>query len=114
MNPDKPIPNDDQDNDSPMEVIDDVENDPAELRKHPRYPYRKQIDFFAQNRRFVGTIRNIGRSGVFIETQRRFPVGQKLTLALPFVNRNRGAMIKGEVMWSDATGIGVKFKKMKK
>ena len=83
----------------------------SEQRKHKRHKYPKKIDYFANNQRFVGTIKDIGRSGAFIQTAQRFPNGQKLTLALPFVNRAKGSMVKGEVMWSNREGIGVKFKK---
>ncbi len=85
-----------------------------DLRKHPRRPYNKPVNYFAQNQLMEGVIKNICRSGAFIETRHKFTPGQKLTLVLPFINKNQGAMIKGEVIWTNRQGIGVKFKKGKK
>jgi Tfp pilus assembly protein PilZ len=85
-----------------------------DLRKHPRRRYNKSINYFAQNQLMEGIIKNICRSGAFIETRHNFKPGQKLTLVLPFINKDQGAMIKGEVIWTNRQGIGVKFKKLKK
>jgi Tfp pilus assembly protein PilZ len=83
-----------------------------DLRKHPRRRYNKSINYFAQNQLMEGTIKNICRSGIFIQTRHNFKPGQKLTLVLPFISKDRGAMIKGEVIWTNPQGIGVKFKKV--
>ena len=91
---------------------EDVKPD-KEQRKHTRYPYNKSINYFAQNKRFEGVIKNICRSGAFIQSGHRFAVGDKLSMVLPFVKKQDGAMVKGEVIWTDKQGFGVKFKKTK-
>jgi Tfp pilus assembly protein PilZ len=82
-----------------------------EQRKHTRYPYNKAINYFAQNQRFEGVIKNICRSGAFIQSGHKFTVGEKLSMVLPFIKKQDGAMVKGEVIWIDKKGFGVKFKK---
>jgi Tfp pilus assembly protein PilZ len=84
-----------------------------EQRKHTRYPYNKSINYFTQNQRFEGVVKNICRSGAFIQSGHRFTVGEKLSMVLPFVKKQDGAMVKGEVIWTDKKGFGVKFKKTK-
>lgn len=84
-----------------------------EQRKHTRYPYNKSINYFAQNQRFEGVIKNICRSGAFIQSGHKFTVGEKLSMVLPFIKKENGVMFKGEVIWTDEQGFGVKFRKTK-
>ena len=83
-------------------------------RKHQRRSLSKTATCFAKNGIINGRITDFGPSGAFIETKEQFQVGQKFTIALPFVNKGRGAMAKAEVMWKDEEGVGVKFKRPKK
>jgi hypothetical protein len=32
-------------------------------------------------------------------------------MVLPFIKKDNGAMVKGEVIWTNEQGFGVKFKK---
>jgi len=52
--------------------------------------------------------RNISPNGVYIETVETFEVGQLITLALPFKNGKK-FKIKGEVVWADGKGFGIRF-----
>ena len=83
-------------------------------RRHPRISVKKEVDCFSSNRPFKGMIKNIGPSGAFITTDQPFDVGQKFAVALPFVKKGKGALVKAEVIWKNEEGIGVKFKKAKK
>lgn len=82
-----------------------------EKRRHKRIRLSRTVDCFSKNRPFRATVKNIAPSGAFIETDQPFAVGEKLALALPFVRKGRGAMVKAEVVWKNEQGIGVKFKK---
>jgi Tfp pilus assembly protein PilZ len=84
---------------------------PNDKRKHTRYPYNKFINYFTQGRLFEGVIKNICRSGAFIQTSHKFNVGEKLSVVLPFLKKEDNAMVKGEVIWTNDHGFGVKFKK---
>ena len=83
-------------------------------RKHPRLPTSKMVNCFSKDRIFKGRITNIARSGAYIETVEQFQVGDKFAIALPFANKDRGAMVKAEVIWKDEKGFGVKFKRLKR
>ena len=85
-----------------------------ENRRHKRINLSKTVDCFSKNRLFRGTVKNIAPSGAFIETDQAFEIGEKLALALPFVKKGQGAMVKAEVIWKNDQGIGVKFKKVVK
>ena len=80
-------------------------------RRHKRINLSRTVDCFTKSRPFRGTVKNIAPSGAFIETDQSFAVGEKLALALPFVRKGEGAMVKAEVVWKNEKGIGVKFKK---
>jgi Tfp pilus assembly protein PilZ len=82
-----------------------------ENRRHKRIHLSRAVDCFSKDRPFRGTVKNIAPSGAFIETDQPFEIGEKLTLALPFVKKGEGAMVKAEVVWKNELGIGVKFKK---
>ena len=84
---------------------------PKENRRHKRIRVSRPVDCFSRNRPFRGTVKNIAPSGAFIETDQSFRVGEKLAVALPFVKKGEGAMVKAEVVWKNEQGIGVKFKK---
>ena len=80
-------------------------------RRHKRIRLSRTVDCFSKKHLFRGTVKNISPSGAFIETDQSFTVGEKLALALPFVKKGEGAMVKAEVIWMNDQGIGVKFKK---
>jgi hypothetical protein len=83
-------------------------NEKKDLRKHPRRPYDKFTLFTTQNGIFEGSINNISSSGVFLMSESNLEVGQILTLVLPCKN-GKDAKIKGEIVWSNDKGFGVKF-----
>ena len=82
-------------------------------RRHQRIPSFKPVKYFGKKGMYDGIIKNICRSGAFIKTEHDFSIGQKLTLALPFIKKDQNAMVKGEVIWINGEGFGVKFKKIK-
>lgn len=79
-----------------------------ELRKYQRKAYSKRTLFVIQESLFEGMTRNISLNGVYIETVENFEVGQLITLALPFKNGKK-FKIKGEVVWADGKGFGIRF-----
>ena len=82
--------------------------DNKELRKHQRKAYSKPVSFATQDRIFEGLTKNVSPSGVYLEAKENFEVGQIITLALPFKNEKE-FKIKGEVVWSDGRGFGIRF-----
>jgi len=88
----------------------EVEKD---LRRSQRIPLSKTVDYFTPRGAFNGMAMNICRNGAYIETPHVLRVGKRLTIALPFVNKGKGAMVKAEVIWNDKNGFGIKFLKAK-
>ena len=80
----------------------------TESRKHPRKPYSKSVIYAGNNQISEGTSENISPSGIFIKTKDKFKVGQTIALSLPTKKKKR-LKIRGEVVWSNDEGFGVKF-----
>jgi hypothetical protein len=83
-----------------------------ELRRSPRKSFLKPTYFSFENRYYKGAIRNISRSGVFIESDAKFPSGEELKLVVQ--GSNKLALLKGEIVHYNLTGFGVKFKSVLK
>jgi Tfp pilus assembly protein PilZ len=66
-----------------------------DLRKHPRRPY-DQFTLFTTH------------TGIFLMSESTLEVGQILTLVLPCKN-GKDVKVKGEIVWSNDKGFGVKF-----
>ena len=83
-----------------------------ESRKHPRKPYSKSVLYVANNQILEGMSQNISLSGIFLKTKDKLRVGQTIILSLPSKTK-KGLKIRGEVVWSNQEGCGVKFLKKK-
>lgn len=83
-------------------------------RKHKREKTSKHINYTTNNRFYTGLIKDISKTGIFIETKDSFPRGQILMLAIPFSNKNKNTIVNGEVVRSIQKGFGVRFKSMVK
>jgi Tfp pilus assembly protein PilZ len=68
------------------------------------------VIFAVENQILEGTSENISLSGIFIKTKDKFKIGQTIILSLPSKTKKR-LKIKGEVVWSNHEGFGVKFLK---
>lgn len=62
-----------------------------------------------EDRSFKSYIIDISSVGVFIESNDRFPIGQKITMALKLPNYPEAFQVKGRIARSGSRGIGVKF-----
>jgi Tfp pilus assembly protein PilZ len=82
-------------------------------RKHSRKQYSKSVLYAVDNQILDGRSQNISPSGIFLKTKYKLKVGQKLILSLPSKTKN-GLKFRGEVVWSNHEGVGIKFlKKMR-
>lgn len=80
----------------------------VEERKYPRRPSAKSLHYAANNQILKGTSQNISFSGILIKTKNKLSVGQTIILSLPSKSKKK-LQIRGEVVWSDHEGVGVKF-----
>ena len=81
-----------------------------DTRKHSRKQYTKSVLYAADNQILEGTSQNISPSGIFLTTKAKLRVGQTMILSLPS-KTEKGLKIRGEVVWSNHQGCGVKFLK---
>ena len=92
-----------------------------EKREFVRSPVDIPAEFIVQGRLYQGRIKNINKggwiirdvskSGVFIETEMSFSIGQNVSMTYQspsFGERNR----IGQIVWISPQGIGVKFEKL--
>lgn len=84
------------------------------LVKEKRINIRKAceipLNYAANNRVYSNHIKNISRSGVFIETQRPFIVGEEIIMSFKLEGFDRPLKIKGEIAHATREGVGVEFK----
>lgn len=80
----------------------------SDSRKHPRKAYAKSVLCAANNQIIKAETQNISHSGIFLRTEKKIGVGQKIVLSLPSKIKKR-IKIRGEVVWSNQEGCGVKF-----
>jgi Tfp pilus assembly protein PilZ len=82
--------------------------DENDQRRHQRRPYSKIISFSIQGRSYKGVTNNISPCGVFMETKNSFPVGERLTVAIP-LKGGKEAKYNGQIVWTNNEGFGVRF-----
>jgi Tfp pilus assembly protein PilZ len=83
-----------------------------DTRKRSRTQYIKSVLYAADNQILEGKSQNISPSGIFLKTRDKLKVGQTMILSLPS-KAKKGLKIRGEVVWSNHEGCGVKFVKKK-
>ena len=81
-------------------------------RKHPRKPFNQSIRFCTEHGKHEGETKNISASGIFIATDEKLEVGQKLKLDLPLKN-GESLKVIGQIVWLNEEGFGLKFAKVK-
>jgi hypothetical protein len=86
-----------------------LEDKGIKKRKHHRKPYFMEVDYATCDRAYKDFIRDISEGGIFIETTRRFSVGEEILMSLFFPNRSH-RLITGKIVRITPNGIGIKFK----
>jgi hypothetical protein len=81
----------------------------AESRRHARKPCAIPTLIEDKKRRIRGEIQDASQGGVFITCEEPVPVGQKVSVMIPLKKKQKLVVRVGEVVRSDAKGIGVKF-----
>lgn len=81
----------------------------ADSRRHARKPCAIPTLIEAKKRRVRGEILDASHGGVFIKCEEQVPVGQKVSVLIPLKKKQKLVVRVGEVVRSDAKGIGIKF-----
>ncbi len=79
-------------------------------RKHTRKSYVQPVLFAVNDQVMKGTTKNLSLSGIFLQIENDFQVGQKIILSLP-TKSNKILKLRAEVIWFNDEGCGVKFTK---
>ena len=82
---------------------------PGEKRKHPRRLYLKLVTIHVKDRTSRGIIQNISKSGVYIEANESFSIGQKITISYLASNNTDEIEIQGAVVWTDQNGFAMNY-----
>ena len=80
----------------------------VEKRTEPRKTFTGSIFFTTKDGFYEGRLKNYSQSGLFISTRESIPVGEVLTVALPYLD-DTAEKRTGQVMWSCNEGFGVEL-----
>jgi len=81
-----------------------------EKRINLRIPCDIVVNYAADFRVYSNHIKNISRSGLFLETQKPFIVGDHIIMTFRLDGFNKPLKIKGEIAHATREGVGVEFK----
>jgi len=81
-----------------------------EKRLHIRKSCDIPVNYATDYRVYTNHIKNISRSGLFIETQRPLMVGDEILMTFRLEGFNKPLKIKGEIAHATRKGVGVEFK----
>ena len=96
---------------APEEVLQSGFSGENDSRRHSRRPYNKSLHFSFEHNDYKQFVTNIGRSGAFITTREKFPLGGKITLTVPGTQRGKEATVTGWIVRTSPEGIGVSFER---
>ncbi len=82
-------------------------------RRFLREEYFSQISFHSNERLYAGNITNISLGGAFVQSLDIFPVGQTLSVVIPFTHKAETVKRTGKVVWNNGEGFGFEFKRPK-
>lgn len=86
-----------------------LDDDESFMRENPRKICLIAVKCKVEDRSFKSYIIDISAVGAFIESNDRFPTGQKITMALKLPNYHKTLHLAGRIARSGSKGIGVKF-----
>ena len=78
-------------------------------RRHPRERLSKSVYFGSKGSHYKGTIHNISRGGLFIETRHLLEVGQAIRIVIPDNRFDRYLSINARIVRSNSSGIGLQI-----
>lgn len=78
-------------------------------RHHARKPCLLKVGYATMDLSFIDFITDINSWGAFIQSDKKVPVGESISMTIPLHGDEQSIKIIGEVMWSSPQGLGVKF-----
>jgi Tfp pilus assembly protein PilZ len=86
-----------------------LEGNDSAMRENPRKPCLINAKYRVQNKDFKSYILDISIGGVFIETNEKFTIGQKVELNFSLPNHSKPFKLAGTISWGSPRGFGMKF-----
>ena len=97
----------------PIKTVNLDENE-SFMRENTRKVCQIPVKCRVEDRSFKSHIIDISAVGALIESNDRFPVGQKILIALTLPNQSNALEITGRIVRSGSRGIAVKFQNLKR
>ncbi len=94
--------------DEPVKTLSLDESGPT-MRENSRRTCLITTDYKIENQKYRSYILDISIGGVFIETEKAFPVGQPITLLFTIPHNENPFTLQGQVAWRGPQGFGVNF-----
>ena len=99
-----------------LDLLNKLEELPTENlslgdRSDVRKDFPRDISFSVQDREYKAICKDISSSGIFIQTDEVFSVGQTVILNIPFSDSSRELKVPAEIIRVSNNGIGLKFMK---
>ena len=79
-----------------------------EKRTEPRKPYSGHIFYVTKEGFCEGRLKNYSSNGLFIATSITPPIGEIITIALPYLDV-KADKCKGQIMWCNTSGFGIEL-----
>ena len=79
-----------------------------EKRRNRRIPYSRYVFFATRRQFFEGELKDYSKYGLFIKSTVLLPVGEIITVALPYSETEKEKH-KGTVVWRNVEGFGVEL-----
>jgi hypothetical protein len=95
----------------PAEVTTvNLDEDDAPMRQIPRKACRLRAVCVLDASTFDGTITDISTVGMFIKTERSFPIGKPIRVSCRLPGLERPLILSGDIIRSEPAGIGIRLK----
>jgi Tfp pilus assembly protein PilZ len=98
--------------DEPVKTLSLDESGPT-MRENPRRTCLINANYRIKDRKYRSYILDISVGGVFVETEKAFPVGQPITLLFTIPQNDSPLSLQGRVAWSGPQGFGVQFRSIR-
>ncbi|MBT8369520.1 MAG: PilZ domain-containing protein [Deltaproteobacteria bacterium] len=83
--------------------------EPKDRRRHTRHACSLKVGYATMDLSFIDFITDINCWGVFIQSDKKVPVGESISMTIPLHGDEQSIKVIGEVMWSSSQGMGIKF-----
>ena len=81
----------------------------GESRKANRKNCTVSINYLVNDHLYTDLIKNISRSGVYVETGKKMPVGAKIVMSFSLHDSKKPLKVEGKIIWCDVRGFGATF-----